>query len=209
MEKSKKEQGEKVKVVGLWSWKKKKMQIGIGMVLLIGLVGAAALFLYNGKEKVDSEYIVTLLEKSIELTTAKLHYTGMSEYKDTGVPILNRADFIMVYEATARIGIDLKNVEVKVDASKERIYLTIPKAEVIDVKVNQDKTHYFDNKFALLNLNEKEDGNKANVLAEQEAEKEIEKMGVLEMADTQAETLIKGILKDVVPKEYKYEVKRK
>lgn len=208
MEKSKKEQGEKVKVVGLWSWKKKKMQIGIGMVLLIGLVGAA-LFLYNGKEKVDSEYIVTLLEKSSELTTAKLHYTGMSEYKDTGVPILNRADFIMVYEATARIGIDLKNVEVKVDASKERIYLTIPKAEVIDVKVNQDKTHYFDNKFALLNLNEKEDGNKANVLAEQEAEKEIEKMGVLEMADTQAETLIKGILKDVVPKEYKYEVKRK
>ncbi|MBS4980454.1 MAG: DUF4230 domain-containing protein [Lachnospiraceae bacterium] len=106
MEKSKKEQGEKVKVVGLWSWKKKKMQIGIGMVLLIGLVGAAALFLYNGKEKVDSEYIVTLLEKSSELTTAKLHYTGMSEYKDTGVPILNRADFIMVYEATARIGID-------------------------------------------------------------------------------------------------------
>ena len=60
-----------------------------------------------------------------------------------------------------------------------------------------------------MNLNEKEDGNKANVLAEQEAEKEIEKMGVLEMADTQAETLIKGILKDVVPKEYKYEVKRK
>ena len=39
----------------------------------------------------------------------------MTEYTDTGVAVLNRGDFIMVYEATARIGIDFDK---KADANK-------------------------------------------------------------------------------------------
>ena len=157
----------------------------------------------------DTEYIDAMLEKSSELITAKFNYTGMSEYEDTGIPIINKSDFVMVYKATARAGIDIKKVDVKIDNYKKIIYLTIPKAEVLDVKVDISSIKYFDEKFALLNINEKEDNNKAIALAEEAAKEEIKNIGVLEMADGQAETLIKGILEDAVPKNYDFEVIRK
>ncbi len=184
--------------------------------LIIIVIAAALLavilvkvFFNNREAKVDTEYIDAMLEKSSELITAKFNYTGMSEYEDTGIPIINKSDFVMVYKATARAGIDIKKVDVKIDNYKKIIYLTIPKAEVLDVKVDISSIKYFDEKFALLNINEKEDNNKAIALAEEAAKEEIKNIGVLEMADGQAETLIKGILEDAVPKNYDFEVIRK
>ena len=52
------------------------------------------------------------------------------------------------------------------------------------------------------------DSNKAIELAEKAAEKELKNMGVLEMADEQAEALIKGLLRDAVPDDYKFDIKR-
>lgn len=184
--------------------------------LIIIVIAAALLavilvkvFFNNREVKVDTEYIDAMLEKSSELITAKFNYTGMSEYEDTGIPIINKSDFVMVYKATARAGIDIKKVDVKIDNYKKIIYLTIPRAEVLDVKVDISSIKYFDEKFALLNINEKEDNNKAIALAEEAAKEEIKNIGVLEMADGQAETLIKGILEDAVPKNYDFEVIRK
>lgn len=164
--------------------------------------------LYNGKAEVDSEYVNVLLEKASELTSAKLNYTGMTEYKDTGIPIINKSDFIMVYKATARAGINMKDVKAEVDDKKKIVRLSIPKAEVLDVKVKASSIKYFDEKFSFLNVNEKEDSNKAIELAEKAAEKELKNMGVLEMADEQAEALIKGLLRDAVPDDYKFDIKR-
>lgn len=173
--------------------------------LILAAVGAAVLcliagcfMLYNGKAEVDSEYVNVLLEKASELTSAKLNYTGMTEYKDTGIPIINKSDFIMVYKATARAGINMKDVKAEVDDKKKIVRLSIPKAEVLDVKVKASSIKYFDEKFSLLNVNEKEDSNKAIELAEKAAEKELKNMGVLEMADEQAEALIKGLLREAL-----------
>lgn len=188
--------------------KKKKLILAAGIAVVVCLI-AAGIFLYNRKAKVDSEYINSMLTKASELTSAKLNYTGMSEYEDTGIPVINKADFIMVYKATARAGIDMKDIKVKVNDRKKTIRLTIPKAEVLDVKVKPSSIKYFDEKFALLNVNEKEDSNRAIDLAEKAAKEEVQNMGILEMADEQAEALIKGILKDVVPDDYEFEIKRK
>ena len=198
------------KILNVKFLKNTKVKIGILIALLLIIaVGGGWIFLYNGKEKVDTEYISAVLQKSSELTTAKFNYTGMSEYEDTGIPIINKSDFIMVYKATARAGIDMEKVEIEVKDDMKIIYIKIPKAEVLDVKVDTETIKYFDTKFALLNVNEKEDSNKAIALAEKSAEKEIANVGVLEMADEQAETLIKGLLKDVVPEDYKMKIERK
>lgn len=187
--------------------KKKKLILAVTGVVVLCLA-AGCFMLYNGKAEVNSEYVNALLEKASELTSAKLNYTGMTEYKDTGIPIINKSDFIMVYEATARAGIDMKDVKVEVDDKKKIVRLSIPKAEVLDVKVKASSIKYFDEKFALLNVNEKEDSNRAIDLAEKAAEKEVRDMGVLEMADEQAEALIKGLLRDAVPDDYKFDIKR-
>ncbi|MDO4673193.1 MAG: DUF4230 domain-containing protein [Porphyromonadaceae bacterium] len=190
----------------LESKKRKLILIAAGAVVIC--LAAGSFMLYNRKPEVDSEYVNALLEKASELTSAKLNYTGMSEYKDTGIPVINKSDFIMVYKATARAGIDMKDVKVEIDNKKKIVNLRIPKAEVLDVKVNAASIKYFDEKFSLLNTNEKEDSNQAIDLAEKDAKKEVKDMGVLEMADEQAEALIKGLLREAVPDDYKFDIKR-
>lgn len=178
------------------------------ILIIFAVLGIKSVF-YNGKASVDSEYISGLLTKQSELTTAELNYTGMSEYKDTGIKFINRSDFIMVYHATARAGIDMEQVEVDVDNGSKTVKLIIPKAQVLDVKVDTDTIKYFDEGFALLNWDEKEDGNEALALAEKDAKKEVAQMGILEIADSQAETLIKGLLEEAVPDDYEFKIEFK
>lgn len=196
-----------MKKEGLSKTKKAKLIPILSFVVLVAAICVFP-FVYNGQEKVDTEMLINTLQEASELTTAKLNYTGMTKFEDKGVAFINKADFTMVYKATARIGIDVADVKVTADDTERIVYITIPKAEVQDVKVNASSIQYFDEKFALFNVDEKEDGNKAIALAEEEAKKEIDKMGGLDMADSQAATLIKGILANAIPDGYKIEVKK-
>lgn len=185
-----------------------KNKIVFFSTIIVFIICIAYFGFYRKGAEVDTTYIIAKLEKSSELTTAKLNYTGMSEYKDSGISFINKADFIMVYEATARAGIDVKEIEVQADNITHTVWITIPKAKILEVKVNMDNIKYFDEKFALLNVDYKEDANRATSLAEKEAIRELENMGILEMADEQAEALIKGLIQDVVPKNYEIKIKK-
>lgn len=185
----------------------------IGRIICLVLVAAVVLAIvaicsYEPEQTLDTTYIIAKLEKSSELTTAKLNFTGMSEFKDSGIAFISKSDFIMVYEATARAGIDVKDIKVVADDINHVVWLTLPEAEILDVKVDMNKIKYFDEKFSLFNVDAKEDANKANALAEEEAKKELASMGILEMANDQAEALIKGLIQDVVPKDYEIKIKK-
>ena len=179
--------------------------IAVGVVAVIVLIG---LFFSNGKAKLDTKYIVSKLEKESELTTAKLTYEGFSKYTDEGIDILTKADFYMQYKAEVRAGIDVKDIKVETNALNNKVILTVPKARVLDVKIIPDSITYFNESFALFNWDSKEDANKAQKMAEEDATKKIEEMGLLDMADAQAEALIKGLVQDIVPRDTKIEVKK-
>ena len=66
---------------------------------------------------------------------------------------------------------------------------------------------YFDEKFALFNVDEKEDANKAVVLAENSVKEEAIKTGILELADKQSATLIEGLLSKAIPEGYTLKAK--
>ena len=132
----------------------------------------------------------------------------MTKYKDSGIPFLTKGGFTMVYGAKARAGIELDKVDVQVDEANKVVHLTIPKAKALDVKIDPAEIQYFDEKFVLINVNEKEDANKAQELAEESAMKEIKNMGVLELADNQAEAVVRGLLEGVA-EGYTFEVTRK
>lgn len=191
----------------------KTLKSKVGRIVCVAFLGVIILSIvmvlnYNDKHEVDTEYLMAKLQKSSELTTAKLEYTGFTKFKDEGIIILNRSDFLMVYTATARAGIDIKNVKVDADKITKTIWITIPKAEILDVNVDPQKITYYDEKFALFNIDQKEDSDRAQALAEDEAKKELAKMGILKMADDQAETLIKGLLQGSIPEGYEIKVKR-
>lgn len=189
------------------SFLKPKRIVTVLIALTIVIAAICILpMLHSDEKKVDTTYLVSLLSESSELTTAKLKYTGMSEFEDAGIAFINKANFTMVYEATARIGIDVKEVKVRADDINKVIHVTVPNASVQEVHVDTSTIKYFDEKFALFNLDQKEDSNDAIALVEKEALDEIGNMGVVEMANTQAASLIKGILANAVPDGYTIEV---
>ena len=78
----------------------------------------------------------------------------------------------------------------------------------MDVKVDPNNIKFYGTGFALFNVNEKEDLAKALSLAEADARKEASSTGILDLANQQSETLIKGILANAIPKGYTMEVKK-
>ena len=185
--------------------KKVKIIIGIIIILIIALF---VFFGINRKSDVDTIFLTHILTKSSELTTAKLKITGLSEYHDEGIYIFNRADFTMCFTATIRAGINLENVKIESDSIQKKIFITIPEAEIFEAKVDPNDIKFYGTGFALFNVNEKEDLAKALALAEEDAKKEASNTGILELANQQSETLIKGILANAIPDGYTMEVKK-
>lgn len=177
------------------------------IIIIVGLVLRATLF--NKEASADFTYLNMLLEKSSELTTAKLKITGIENYKDAGAMILNRSDFTMVYSATIRAGVEIKEVKIESSAmNPKEIVIVMPNAKVFDCHVDQNEIQYFDEKFALFNVDSKEDANKACALAEQDGIKEAEATGILEFAETEAEYVIKDILTPALPEGYTLTIKK-
>jgi len=182
--------------------KKSRIIIGIIIILIIVLF---IIFGIKRKPDIDTTYLTQILTKSSELTTAKLRITGLADYHDQGVYILNRSDFTMCYTTTIRAGINLDDVKITSDSYQKTIFITIPKAEIFEAKVDPNDIKFYNSGFALLNVNEKEDMSKALSLAEQEAMEYAKTTGILEMANQQSETLIKGLLDNAIPNGYKIE----
>lgn len=188
----------------------------ISIVLVAVIVATVGIIAINTKKaKVDTQLLINTIEKSSELTTSKLTITGYAEYTDTGISFLTKSDFKMLYKATVRIGIDIEDVKIDKNIVNKKIVVNIPKAEVLDVKIlegkdkdGKDYLRFFDEKFALFNVNEKEDLSTALALAEESAIKEVEEMGSLKMADEQSAVLIKGILANAIPNGYEIVVKQ-
>ena len=196
----------KIKEVLLKILKTTKSKILLGVIIVL-FFGGCLLFIYNGKSTVDTEQMNLLLSKASELTTAKLNITAISEFKDTGIAFINKSDFIMLYTATIHAGINVEEVEIKADNVAKKIYISIPKAEIQEAIVDSKSIKYFDEKFALFNVDEKEDSNRAVALAEEAAKKEAANTGIIELANQQSATLIKGILANAIPSGYKIEIK--
>ena len=171
-------------------------------VVVVTIVGGTIYLTRNKTSEVDTTYLGAKLEKASELTTTKLTYDGFTKYTDTGVKVINRSDFLMVYTATARAGIDVKEIIMESDKISKTIKVTLPKAKILEVKVDPSTIKYYDTKLALFNFDSREDANDAQALAEKEAKKELEKMGILESANEQAEVLIRGLLQESIPSDY-------
>ena len=183
----------------------KKAKIVCGIVIIV-LIAIFVIFGINRKSTVDTAYLTELLTRSSELTTAKLTIKGLSEYHDEGVYLFNKSDFTLYYTTTIKAGINLENVKITTDSIKKKIYITIPKAEIFEAKVDTNDIKIFGSGFAIFNTNEKEDMAKAISLAEEDAKEYAKTTGILELANDQSEALIKGLLTNAIPSGYTSEV---
>ena len=157
-----------------------------------------SLQLGQSEAELSNTMIEGKLQAANELISAKVNFRGLARYSDEGIPVLTKGDFVMVYTATVKAGIDVKNVGVCVDNTHKTVYFYIPKSEILDVKVNSDSIEFFDESFTLFNADEKADMAKALQYAEEIAAEDATETGILDLANEQSQTLIKGILEGSV-----------
>ncbi len=173
---------------------------------LVLAVLLAVVIVWISFPKADTKVLLGVVQESSELTTAKIKFTSKTNYEDSGVAFINKSNFIMLYDAEVRVGIDVEKVKIRTNNFKKIVYVEVPRAKVLDVKVDIDSIQYFDEKFSLFNFNKKEDSNNAIAMAEKSVEADLNKMGIIPLADKQSETLIVGLLTNAVPKGYTIEV---
>ncbi len=179
----------------------KILLVAVPLVLVISVIAISAAL---KKDTIDLDLMYDTLERSSELTTIKFNHEGMVDFKDSGWSFINKGNFTMKFNATVRIGVDLKEIEINPDKVTRTIWLHIPDAKVFSVEIDHDSIKFYDEKFVLFNTDAKENNNEAISQAKKETIERIEnKMGILSVADEQAELLIKGLIGDLVPKEYK------
>jgi hypothetical protein len=185
----------------------KKAKIIIGVAILV-LIAGFVIFGINRHASVDTVFSSQILTKSSELTTAKLKIQGISDYHDEGLYVLNRSDFTMRYCTTIRAGINLENVKIEADSFNKKIYITLPEAEIFEAKVDPNDIKFYGAGFALFNVDEKEDLARALAAAEKDAMEYAKTTGILELANQQSETLVKGILANAIPSGYTIEFRK-
>ena len=98
----------------------------------------------------------------------------------------------------------MSDVKCEVDNTNKRVIIYIPKAQILDVKIDSNSLKFYNGSFALFNTDEKEDTTKAMQMAEEQSKADALETGILDLANKQSETLVKGILENVV-KDYKLE----
>lgn len=179
----------------------KKFDKIIFAIVLVLVILAICMFLKKD-EKADVKYLLSELEKTSELRTARINMTGVYSYKDEGIPIISRGNFMMVYTASVSAGIDLKKVKISKNIITKKIIIEIPEILEPEVKIDPKSIKFYDEKFTLFNLDQKEDTTKAIALAEEDAKKEALETGIVELANKQSKTLVRGLLLPLVPKGY-------
>lgn len=186
---------------------KNRKKIGLIAIIMAVIVLCLYvwLFVYNSEPEVTTEQLNTLISESSELTSAKLNGKGYSIYEDEGIPIINRSDFMMIYDYTVRAGFDVKDVKVDVSHITKTVTVEIPKSKILDVKIKSDSMQFYDEDFSLFNVDEREDLKNALTEAEVAVYKDSAKSGILEYADKHSKTLIKGIIGGAIPQEYSLE----
>ena len=118
------------------------------------------------EQEVTIEYIDKKLQNIAELSTAEMIYSSLYTVTEGKIPFLTQKGFSMVYTATVRAGIDISGMAVAVD--DKRVIVTLPKAEILMLKVDPESIQFYDEKHALFNWDKKTDVTSAIAIAESE-----------------------------------------
>ena len=102
----------------------------------------------------------------------------------------------MTYRAEVKAGIDLSKVKVAV--TKSDVKITLPKTEILEVRIDPDSIQFYDNKLAILNWQNKEDSVSAIRSAEADVRKKADIEQLKNLSAENTKTLIKELFSDCI-----------
>ena len=186
-------------------YEKRKNLRTIIILLLVMIMVAAVCFttIFAVKKLTDkkqptitSASLYSKIEESSELTSAKMYYNGVLFYSEGNIPYLTQMSYNMTYSAEVRAGIDVSEIEIKVE--DDRVVVDLPEPEIQDINIDPDSVKFFDKKNALFNWEKMEDGVDAIKYAKDDVEANANLEVLKEEALENSRTLIQGLLEDSV-----------
>ncbi|MBR5896580.1 MAG: DUF4230 domain-containing protein [Lachnospiraceae bacterium] len=173
--------------------------------------------LYAGEEV---KKVVTINTKVIEdglremgtLITQEYYFTQVEEYTNTEKFWIfdSTASFTYSYDGVVAAGIDCSQITVVKDDEKKVITITIPKAEITSVTIDNDSFKKYEEKNGLWNKVTTDKFNDSMAAFKETAKNNAVAKGLLENADKSAEQMIVSFAKSVsTDAEYKIETVRK
>ncbi len=154
------------------------------------------------KEKVTVS--VRVIEDGLQnvgkLVTQEYYFTLSENYeKKVSAGLLSSTAYtVFSYDGVVNAGIECDDIRVRRDEEKKLIYVTIPRAEILDVVIDYDSFQEIDSKQGIWSKIKLSDINKAMQELVKKAELNALEKGVLKKADENAELVLERLVKDII-----------
>lgn len=165
------------------------------------------------KTEIDSNIIKNKLVSVQELTTVKYNYTNMGQFENSNtfygykIPFTSKK-FIISYDGSVNIGVNLADMDVTMDSNKIKIKLD--HAKILSHEIYEDSLKIFDEQNSIFNPIKLEDYNNFSKSQKKKIENEIIEKGLLEKADEKTKKAIYDILNiDDLLEKYSLEIEFK
>ena len=167
--------------------------IGAAALVAVGFLGAKLLDrAAEPSITINADTVAEQLVECSELATMKLEYRGLVTYEEGELPLLTKKAFTMIYDADVRAGVDLSQAAIDVTGSSVKV--SLPAATVQSIAIDPDSLQFYDQRYALLNWQDRDDTAKALQMAQDDAEAKVDYTTMIADAQEQAETVIETML---------------
>ncbi|WP_308533627.1 DUF4230 domain-containing protein [uncultured Peptoniphilus sp.] len=181
----------------------KKIKNFISLTIIGLLLVGVSFFLGMNKMKSDlqpeisSSLISNKILSAKELITIKYQYTNMGQFENQSyfygwkVPF-TRKRFIVTYDGTINAGVDLENLDIKIDG--KNINIKVPKSKILAHEIDEKSIKVFDEENSIFNPIKIDDYKDFSKDQKEKMEKDAIKKGLLKEADEKTKAAIEDLL---------------
>lgn len=160
---------------------------------------------------ISSSIIKNRINSVKELVTTEYHYTNMANFENQNtfygwkVP-LTKKKFVISYEGLVKLGIDLDNVDVKIN--NNNIDISMNNSKIISHEIDENSLKVFDEQNSIFNPIKVEDYNSFSKDQKSKIEKDIVEKGILEESNEKSKKVLEELIKlDKSLKDYNINIK--
>lgn len=187
--------------------------VAFGIVITLVFVFAVGSISFGIKSatSVSSKTTAFGLKDIGELATQAGYFSNVQVINDQrelwgwGIPF-TQSKCIFSYDGRVKAGLDFSAIEISVDERKKVVHVMFPPVRILSTEVDEDSLFVYDESqsiFTPLTLDKVKD---SRIKLVEEVQNTALENGLLEAASTNAETLLKGMLRGTYdPEKYTYE----
>lgn len=157
------------------------------------------------EKKVSSEMLEDGLREMGFLVTGEYYFTGVMNHSTANkffkgkltVPF-SESSYVASYDGVVSAGIDLSEVRAEMDDASGTVKIHAPKAAVYNVDIDPESFVLYSEKQSIFNPVSIEDYNDSLIELESNGQKNADDKGLLKMAETNAQQLIRGFVCSLV-----------